>query len=332
MKLVIFSICKDEEQTIGELLDRMPRQLDGIDEIETLVISDGSFDKTAEIAREHGASVIEGKSQRRLAARFSEAIEYALEHNADIAVNIDGDLQFSPEDIPKMVRPIIEDDYNFVAADRFTDPETGLRIRPENMPRNKYYANRVGTWIVSNLTRQKFRDVTCGFRAYDRDAMIALNINSQYTYTQESFQLLALKRMNISAVPVTVQYFPGRKSRVVTSFFGFMANSAVNILRAYRDFAPLRFFGFIGFINFVLGFFSLGFVYVHWLNTHQVSPYKSIGFLGLFFMGMCIIFWITALLADMFDRILNNQEKILERLKHQKFDQQYGDDRENTLL
>jgi hypothetical protein len=111
-----------------------------------------------------------------------------------------------------------------------------------------------------------------------------------------------------------------------------MANSAVNILRAYRDFAPLRFFGFIGFINFVLGFFSLGFVYVHWLNTHQVSPYKSIGFLGLFFMGMCIIFWITALLADMFDRILNNQEKILERLKHQKFDQQYGDDRENTLL
>lgn len=320
MKLVIFSICKDEAQTIGELLDRMPKSIEGIDEIQTLVLSDGSTDNTVSIAQKHGAMVIEGVSQKRLAYRFGQAIEKVLELGADIAVNIDGDLQFSPEDIPKMVTPILNEGADFVAADRFTDPETGNRERPKNMPVGKYLANRVGTWIVSNMTGEKFRDVTCGFRAYNRNAMYALNINSQYTYTQESFQLLALKKMNIKAIPTNVTYFPDRKSRVVTSFFGFMANSAINIMRAYRDFAPLKFFGTLSVLNFGLGFISLAFLYSHWLQEGQLSPYKAVGFAGLFFIGIAIIFAITALLADMFDRILSNQEKIVERLKRQQYE------------
>ncbi len=319
MKLVVFSICKDEALTIGELIDRIPKSIEGIDEIQTLIVSDGSVDATAEIARSRGVIVIEGQSQKRLAYRFTQAIETCLELGADLAVNIDGDLQFAPEDIPKIVKPVIEDGFDFVAADRFTDMDSGKSVRPANMPVNKYLANRVGTWIVSSLTRQRFRDVTCGFRAYNRAAMLALNINSTYTYTQESFQLLALKQMDIKAVPVKVTYFPGRKSRVVTSFFGFMINSAVNIVRAYRDFAPLRFFGSLSILNFILGLMCSGFVYAHWLRTQQLSPYKSLGFLGLFFMSMAVIFAITALLADMFDRILNNQEKILERLKKQEY-------------
>jgi glycosyltransferase involved in cell wall biosynthesis len=318
MKLVIFSICKDEAATIGELLDRMPTHIDGIDEIQTMVVSDGSVDDTAEIAREHGAHVIEGLTQKRLAYRFGQAIEEALSMGADIACNIDGDLQFSPEDIPLMVAPILEG-YDFAAADRFTDAETGKRIRPEYMPRNKYLANRAGTWIVGSLTGENFRDVTCGFRAYNKAAMLALNINSAYTYTQESFQVLALKKMDIKAVPITVKYFPDRKSRVVTSFLGFLTNSAVNILRAYRDFAPLRFFGGIAALNFILGFMALAFTYIHWLTQGQITPYKFVAFGGLFFMGLAIIFMITALLADMFDRILSNQEKILERLKKHEY-------------
>src|SRR5690606_22171920 len=150
----------------------------------------------------------------------------------------------------------------------------------------------------------------CGFRAYNRDAMLALNINSTYTYTQESFQQLARKNLEIKAMPVEVKYFPGRKSRVVTSFFGFLTNSAVNILRAYRDFAPLRFFGGLAMANFIVGAIALIFLGQHWIRTDQISPYKFVGFGGLFFMGLAIIFFITALLADMFDRILNNQEKI----------------------
>src|SRR5688572_11427837 len=105
MDLVVFSICKDEAETIGKLLDRMPKQIDGVKSIRTLVISDGSSDKTADVARKHGATkVIEGKNQKRLAYRFEQATETVLAMGTDLAVNIDGDLQFAPEDIYKLVQ------------------------------------------------------------------------------------------------------------------------------------------------------------------------------------------------------------------------------------
>lgn len=316
MKLVIFSICKDEAKTIGELLDNIPSKIAGIDEIETWVIDDGSIDDTSEIAHKHGAKVHKGANQKKLAFRFSQALDIALSRGADIAVNIDGDLQFNPKDIPKLVKPIVDGDFDFVAADRFTNPSTGKRIRPKNMPVGKYYANRVGTWVVGNLTKQPFRDVTCGFRAYNRKAMLALNINSQYTYTQESFQLLVLKRMDIKSIPIEVKYFKGRKSRVVTSFFGFMFNSAMNIIRAYRDFAPLRFFGSLGLVSFVLGAASLFFLFIHWLRVGQFSPYKFVGFIGIYLISLALLIWTVGLVADMLDRMLSNQEKMLTRIKN----------------
>ncbi|MGZ6005074.1 MAG: glycosyltransferase family 2 protein [Candidatus Saccharimonadales bacterium] len=319
MKLVIFSICHNEAETIGDLLDRIPGKIPGIDKIETWVIDDGSTDDTAQIAAKHGAKVHRGISQKRLAYRFQQALEITLNRGADIVVNIDGDLQFRPEDIPKLVKPIIENGYDFVAADRFTDAKTGKTIRPKNMPASKYYANRIGTKIVSNLTRQKFNDVTCGFRAYNKKALLALNINSQYTYTQESFQMLAMKKMDIKAVPVEVTYYPGRKSRVVTSFFGFMARSAMNIIRAYRDFAPLRFFGTLGLISFAAGAASLIFLFIHWLTTKQFSPYKFVGFVGLYLISLALLIWTVGLVADMLDRLLSNQEKIIEMTKKQRY-------------
>lgn len=323
MKLIVFSICHNESETIGELLERIPKSINGIDQIETWVIDDGSTDNTSEIAAKHGSKVHKGISQKRLAYRFSQAIDIVLDRNADIAVNIDGDLQFSPEDIPKLVEPILAG-YDFTAADRFTDLTTGKRIRPKNMPVSKYYANLIGTKIVSNLTRQEFRDVTCGFRAYSKKALLALNINSQYTYTQESFQVLALKKMNIKAIPIEVKYFKGRKSRVVTSFFGFIFNSAMNIIRVYRDFAPLRFFGTLGLGCFLLGAGSLGFVLIHWLRTNEFSPYKFVGFAGIYLISLALIIWTVGLVADMFDRMLSNQEKILERVKQLELEGAYN--------
>src|SRR5690606_31417750 len=141
---------------------------------------------------------------------------FALEHGYDVMVNIDGDLQFAPEDIPKFVEPIVAGDADFVAADRFTDPETSAEKHPDNMPTAKYYGNKLGAYIVSKLSNREFRDVTCGFRSYNRDALYALNINGRHTYTQESFQVLAAKGLRIATVPVVVKYFKGRKSRVVT--------------------------------------------------------------------------------------------------------------------
>lgn len=319
MKLIVFSVCKDEAETIGEVLDRIPDKVAGINELEKLVISDGSQDDTAKIAMAHGAAVIEGRYQKRLAHRFQQALDFVLSKNADIAVNIDGDLQFDPKDIPRLIKPIIDGEADFVAADRFTDPESGKRRRPENMPANKYWANRAGAWVIGKLSEYQFRDVTCGFRAYNRDAMLALNLNGKYTYTQESFQILAKKRKDIVSVPVEVKYYPGRKSRVVTSFTQFLFGSGLNILRAFRDFAPLRFFFYMGLIPFTTGFIFTGAVFWHWTQTGRTSPLQFMGFTGLYLLSLGIIIWIVGVLADMQDRNLNNQEKIIEDLKRKQY-------------
>lgn len=320
MKLVVFSICKDEEATIGQVLDGIPKKIPGISSIETLVVSDGSTDRTVEVARAHGADkIIAGQSQKRLAYRFQEAVEKVLMMGADVAVNIDGDLQFSSGDIPKLLEPILKSGKDFVAADRFTGPSGGKKRRPEGMPTGKYWANRLGSWIVGNLSGDTFHDVTCGFRAYTKKALLSININSNYTYTQESFQVLAIKKMDIASVPIDVKYYPGRQSRVVKSFWQFLFGSAINILRAFRDYAPLKFFGSLGAVLFVPGVIMGGFVGIYWASTGLISPYKAFGLIGLYLVSLGVIIWIVGLMADMFDRMLSNQEKILEELKKQRF-------------
>lgn len=315
MKLLVMSICKDEARTIGKLLDRVPKKIRGISEIEKWVIDDGSSDNTAEVATKHNASVLRDGDQKRLAFRFREAVDIALARHADAMVNIDGDLQFSPEDIPKLVEPIVNDEVDFVAADRFSDKDTGTYRRPENMSLGKYLGNRIGAKVVSRLSRHEFHDVTCGFRAYNRKALFALNTDGTHTYTQESFQILAMKRLRIASVPIEVKYYPERKSRVVKSILHYIAVSTISILRSYRDFAPLRFFGWLGFIPFLIGIGFLVFLLLHRIFTGEFSPYKFTGFVGVYFVTMGIIFWALGLVADMLSRMLNNQEKILERIK-----------------
>lgn len=315
MKLLIVSICKDEEATVGELLDRMPKKIPGISKIDVALVDDGSTDATAQIARGAGAVVLGDGAWRGLAVQFRRAANYALENDYDVMVNIDGDLQFAPEDIPKFVAPIIENEADFVAADRFTDPETGQERHPENMPTAKYYGNKLGSWIVGKLSKQNFRDVTCGYRAYNRDALYALNTNGTRTYTQESFQVLAAKGMRIATVPVVVKYFKDRKSRVVTSVPMYVLTSGLNILRAFRDFAPLRFFMIVGLIPFALGLACLVFLGAHWLVAGSFTPFKFVGFSGIYLVTLALFFWAIGLLADMNVRMINNQEKIYEELR-----------------
>jgi glycosyltransferase involved in cell wall biosynthesis len=320
LKLIVVSICKDEAETIGQVLDQIPKQIKGIDRIEKLVIDDGSSDGTAAVAKKHGAKVISDGMQKRLAFRFREAIDLVLTDNADVMVNIDGDLQFDPFEIPRLIQPILDDKADFVVSNRFKDPKTGQVRRPAGMPWAKYMGNKLGARVVSELSNRDFKDVTCGFRAYNRTALLALNINSDYTYTQESFQVLAMKRLRIVDMPVSIKYYPGRKSRVVRGIFQFIFGSALNILRAYRDYAPFRFFGLLGLVFFVPGLALLSFVAVHWVRVGAFTPYKAVGLLGLYLFTLSILLWALGLVADMFDRMLNNQEKILELTKRQLYE------------
>lgn len=319
MKLVVISICKDEAATIGDLLDRIPQKIKGINMIEKWVIDDGSTDKTAETAKKHGAKVRSDGAQKRLAVRFREAVDLALSNGADIMVNIDGDLQFNPAEIPKLIAPVVADEADFVASNRFVDAETGEKRRPKGMSVGKYYGNKLGAWVVGSLSGQMFSDVTCGFRAYNREAMLALNINGDYTYTQESFQILAMKKLRIATMPVQITYYEGRQSRVVRSFWKFLFGSALNILRAYRDYAPLKFFGRLGAILFVPGVILALIVGVHWIVTGNISPFKAFGLVGLYLITLGLFVWALGLVADMLDRSLNNQEKILEEIKRTKY-------------
>jgi glycosyltransferase involved in cell wall biosynthesis len=321
MKLLVVSICKDEAETIGEVLDRIPSKIKGISQIEKWVIDDGSTDDTAKIAKKHGAHVASDGVQKRLAARFRQVLDIALEGKADILVNIDGDLQFKPEEIPMLIEPVLTNKADFVAADRFTDVETGRVRRPTNMPAGKYWANKLGARVTSKLSESSFKDVTCGFRAYNREAMYALNLHGAYTYTQESFQVLAMKGLRIASVPASITYYPGRKSRVVKSFYQFLFGSALNILRAYRDYAPLKFFGNLGIFFFVVGAVCSGFFFGHWIVTNQFTPYKFLGFIGIYCISLALLVWVVGLMADMLDRMLGNQEKIIERLKRVQFEE-----------
>lgn len=315
MKLAVVSICKNEEKTVKELIERIPKKIKGVDSIEIIVINDGSTDRTAELAEKSGASVYGDSRSKGLAFRFREVVDIVLEQGFDVMVNIDGDLQFNPEDIPKFVNPIVNNEADFVVADRFTDPKTGLSRRPINMPIIKYYGNKLGAWLVGKLSNEKFSDVTCGFRAYNQKALYALNINGTHTYTQESFQIIASRRMRIKALPVNVKYFKDRKSRVVTSVPRYIVISAINILRSFRDFAPLRFFIMLGAIPFIIGLGCLIFMLIYWITAGSFSPYKFVGFSGIYLVTIGMFLWSLGILADMQVRLLNNQERTYEELR-----------------
>lgn len=319
MELLIVSICKNEAATVGQLIDQIPRKYAGVGKVRICIVDDGSTDATAKIAKKHGADIVlsDGAS-KGLAFRFREVLDLAIEQDVDMLVNIDGDLQFSPKDIPALVAPIVQGTADFVAADRFTDPTTNIVRRPANMPLGKYLGNKLGAHVLSHLARQKFRDVTCGFRAYNRQAIHALNINSSHTYTQESFQILAIKRLRITCVPTHVTYFTGRKSRVVTHLPKYILISALNIMRAYRDFAPLRFFFGLGLGPVVIGLACGAFVSYHWLRTGSFTPYKFIGFIGLYLFSLGIFLWALGVFADMLVRVIGTQERTFEAVKRHR--------------
>lgn len=316
MKLVIFIPMVNEVDTIVPLINRIPKKIEGIDEIDICVRDEGVTPGLAELAESAGAIAYRNRERKGIAFAFKEIVQFALERGADVLVNIDADLQFKPEDIPTLAGPVIRGEADFAASDRFIDAKTGKVRRPKNMPIGKYLGNVVGAKIVGMLSGKKFDDVTCGFRAYNREVLLSLNLNSKQTYTQESFQSIAVNKFVIKTLPVEVKYGKDiRPSTVVTSFHKFLFGSALNILRAFRDYEPLKFFGGLGLSIFTFGILIGGFVITHYARTGSFSPYIFLAFTSAYLVTLAIIIWVVALLADMLDRIRNNQEKMLYLLK-----------------
>lgn len=310
MVLIILIPAFNEEESIARVIKSMPRELENIDSIQVLVVDDGSKDRTAEMAIHAGAIVVSHNYNRGVGAAFKTGLEKALELGAALMVNIDADGQFSTDDIPTLIEPILDSKADFVSGDRFTD-SNGKLVKPEFMSGIKFWGNKQMSKLISRIVGKDYPDVSCGFRAYSKEAMLKLNLSGQFTYTQESFLDLANKGLSIKTIPVSIKYFPERKSRVAGSVFKYFFNTIKIIIRAYRDYQPMRFFGMLGLPPFVIAFGSGVFTLVHYIRTGAFSPYKVVGFVGIYVFSLAILLWIVGLLADMFVRIRRNEEQLL---------------------
>ncbi len=314
MKLAIYMPALNEEEGIGEVIKSLPKKIEGIEEIKVLVVDDGSKDDTAKIAKESGADVVSHNVNKGVGSAFQSAVTYALEKEIDILVSIDADRQFNSEQIPDIIKPILKNEADMVTGNRF-----GSGI-PENMPKSKYWGNKQMSRLISLISGQKFRDVSCGFRAYNREALMRLNLFGSFTYTQETILDMVYKGLRVVEFPVDVKYFKGRKSRVAGNILKYAINTSSIILKTLRDYKPMVFFGGLGGIAITAGVICEISLFIHFFSKGTYYPFKTLGFVGLGFLIFGLLFLMLGLLAGMFNRVRMNQEKILYELKKERFD------------
>jgi glycosyltransferase involved in cell wall biosynthesis len=314
MKLVVTIPAQNEEKTIAQVVKGVPRDIPGITETEIIVMDDGSTDATARLAREAGAIVVAVHGRPGLGKVFKTGMDRAMRRGADIICNIDGDGQFNPADLEKLVTPLLHDEADFVTCSRFKDPS----LWP-TMPAVKFWGNRVVTkminWVCGGTS---FSDVSCGFRAFSREAAYRLTLFGRYTYTQECFIDLFSKGMRIIEVPLAVRGVREHgKSRVAGSVIKYATNSLPIIVRAMRDIQPLKFFGGIALAMFIpailLGLFVAGwYTYTYFTYpTPRTAPYTSIITISGILMTLSVVMGVLALLADMMGRHRKISEELL---------------------
>ncbi len=246
MKLIIQIPCFNEEETLPETVAALPRQLDGIDVIEVLVIDDGSTDETVAVAKSIGVHhVVSLTHNMGLARAFAAGLEACVVEGADIIVNTDADNQYNGGDIDKLVAPILAGRADLVVGDR------GVADHPLFSPL-KRSLQRLGSWVVSQASGVKVPDATSGYRAFTRDAALRLLVLSEYSYTLETLIQAGSRDFAIEFVPIRTNP-PTRPSRLMRNMPHFISNSSVTILRAYTLYRPLRIFLILGFAMVIAG-------------------------------------------------------------------------------
>ena len=315
MKLIINIPAYNEAKVIGDTIKHMPRIFDGIDEVLIQVIDDGSTDGTAQVSRDAGADIVVSHStNRRLGVAFNTAVESALQNGADIMINIDADGQFDSNEIPSLLKPVLTGKADMTVGDRFKKGSA------DGIPMAKNILNKFAAKLVSIFLNTQIDDLTCGFRAHNRETLLRLNKVSGFTYTQETIIDAIGKNLKITWVPVTVRYFEGRKSRIVKSIWKFVNNSAKIIIKAVRDIRPMKFFGIPGIIIVSASLVTFGVFLALYLPNLQITPYKNYLFTAIALLLIGMQFIIFALIADMIKSNRQLTEDMLYTLKKQKFE------------
>jgi len=313
-RLLVSMPALDEEETVGAVVRGVPRQIPGIARVDVVVVDDGSRDRTAERAREAGAEVIRHETTRGVGAAFHSGLAHGIEAGADLIVSIDADGQFDPADIPRLVEPVASGRADFASGSRFVDPA----LTPE-MPWSKRWGNRAMSRLISRLAGQRFHDVSCGLRCYSRAAALQLHLLGRFTYTQEVFLNLAFKQLRIVEVPIRVQGVRRvGESRVAGSLWRYALRSAQIILRCYRDYHPLRFFGGLAVGLAVPGFALGAFLLWHYVETGALSPHKWAGFASATLLGLALLLVQLGVIGDMLTRHRVYLEEVLFRLRNRQ--------------
>src|SRR3954467_10402622 len=235
MKLIIQIPCFNEAAQLPETLAQIPRSVPGFDEVELLVIDDGSVDETVEVARANGVThIVRLTNNKGLAAAFQAGLDASLKLGADVVVNTDADNQYHGGDIPKLVAPILAGNADMVVGDRRVE-------EIEHFSPLKVRLQRLGSWVVRQASDTEVPDTTSGFRAYNREAAIQMAVVSKYTYTLETIiqagkLLVAIDHVPIRTNPQT------RESRLFPSMWSYVRRNSVSIFRIYAQYEPLRVF------------------------------------------------------------------------------------------
>ncbi len=235
MKLIVQIPCLDEEQTLPATLADLPRSVPGVDEVEWLVIDDGSTDRTVEVARAHGVDhIVRLTNNKGLAAAFQAGLDASLKLGADLIVNTDADNQYYGGDIEKLVAPIVDGTADMVIGDRETDSI-------EHFSPLKKRLQRLGSAVVRRASGTNVPDTTSGFRAYNREAALQMQVVSKFTYTLETIIQAGKMTVALDHVPIRTNE-QTRASRLFPSMWAYVRRNSVSIFRVYALYEPLRVF------------------------------------------------------------------------------------------
>ncbi len=305
MKLIIQIPCYNEAETLEIALNDLPKKIEGIDEIEYLIINDGSQDDTVAVAKKWGVHhVVNFKQNKGLAKGFMAGLDGCLRNGADIIVNTDADNQYCGDDIQKLIQPILDGKADMVVGARPID-ET------EHFSFIKKKLQHFGSWVVRKASNTDIPDAPSGFRAFSREAAMHINVVNDYTYTLETIVQAGREKMAITSVPVRTNG-ELRPSRLFHSIWGYVKKSMLTILRAYMMYKPLKSFTFLAVIPTIIGL-VIGFRYLYYIVVGTAGGHVQSLILGC---TLIIIGFLTLMIGLVADVIAANRKLLQDTQYH----------------